>query len=198
MGNGNLTPFRRGSLAGRGTGGGAGRFGGGVSLFDLHRQMNSLFDDLVSEPRGSQSFSAPALEVHQADDHLEITAELPGVKEEDIELMVEDGVLTLRGEKRSTRTNEEHGYSERQYGRFERSISLPSNIDEEKCSAEFRDGVLVITLPKAAERQRGKRIPLGGGAPQQLPQGQNDHTPPRQQAAQETGRKKDPQDGQQR
>lgn len=197
MANGNLTPYRRNQPQGRGLA--TGPLGGftGRSLFDLHRQMNSLFDDLFGHEgqggpgllgQGQQGMNAPALEVHQTDDKVEITAELPGVKEEDIDLMVEDGVLTLRGEKRSTRTDEERGYSERSYGRFERSITLPPNVDEEQCSAEFRDGVLTISLPKSAEKQRGRRIPLGsgGGNEQQHPRGQNDTgAAPRQQAAQQ-------------
>lgn len=160
MANGYLTHRRPGSMSG-----GAGFAAG--SLFDLHRQMNRLFDDLFDQG-GDSGLTArggivpPALEVHQDDDRIEITAELPGVREEDIDLTVEEGVLTLRGEKKSTRTDEERGYSERSYGRFERSITLPSNIDEDACSADFRDGVLTVTLPKSAEKQRGRRIPLGG------------------------------------
>jgi len=126
---------------------------------------------------------------------LEITAELPGVKQEDIDVHVEDGVLTLSGEKRSEKSDEQRGYSERSYGRFERTITLPPNVDEDACRADFRDGVLTITVPRAAEKQRGRKIPLGGGgqqaggqAPQtgslQAHQAHNDaHEPPRQQAA---------------
>jgi len=171
-------------------------------LFDLHRQMNRLFDDLFDRDQGTRSgqalLTAPALEVHQTDEKIEITAELPGVRQEDIELTVEDGVLTLRGEKRSTRTDEERGYSERSYGQFERSITLPSNVDEENCSADFKDGVLTITLPKTAERQRGRRIPLSGGGQQtQQLEAQNDQgSPPRQEAAEESARHSEPSDGQ--
>lgn len=191
MANRQLSPYRRGSLPTVGFGGSP-----GSSLFDLHRQMNRLFDDLFDTApmpgqSGSQSqtsLSAPALEVHQSDDKLEITAELPGVRQEDIDLHVEDGVLTLSGEKRSERTDQERGYSERSYGRFERSISLPSNVDEEACKAEFRDGVLKITLPRAAEKQRGRKIPLGesGQQTQVGQQAHNDtHEAPRQQAAEQ-------------
>jgi len=197
MANRQLTPYRRGGL-GSGFGAGFGGGFGGSSLFDLHRQMNRLFDDLVERGSGSgaggqgMSLAAPALELHQSDDKLEITAELPGVRQEDIDLHVEDGVLTLSGEKRSERSDEQRGYSERSYGRFERSIALPANVDEEACQAEFKDGVLTITLPRAAEKQRGRKIPLGGsssGARQQPQSGQqahNDtHEPPRQQAAEQ-------------
>jgi HSP20 family protein len=197
MALGYLTPLRRGSLSG------GGAFGTG-SLFDLHRQMNRLFDDLFDSGDGAPALgrgggAAPALEVHQDDDKVEISAELPGVRQEDIDLMVEDGVLILRGEKRTEKTDEQRGYSERSYGSFERRIALPANVDEERCSAEFRDGVLTVTLPRSAEKQRGRRIPLGqsGEARPQI-EAQNDtEEPSRQQVAQESARGNEQDDGQQ-
>lgn len=168
----------------------------GGSLFDLHRRMNRLFDNLFEQGESeggslpSAMTASPALDVHQDDKQIEITAELPGVKEEDIDLSIEDGVLTLSGEKKSERKDEERGYSERSYGRFERRLTLPSNIDEEHCSADFRDGVLRITIPKAEEKQRGRRIPLGGGQarPSQRLDAQNDGERSMQQAASEERR----------
>lgn len=154
-----LTPYLGGGQM-------SGPRGGG--LFDLHRQMNRLFDELFdtsgdTSGGGGGLFGAgarPALDIHQEDDRIEITAELPGVKEEDIDLSVEDGVLCLAGEKKSSREDSESGYRERSYGRFERRITLPSNVDEEKIEADFRDGVLTVTLPKA-EKERGRKIRLG-------------------------------------
>lgn len=186
MAYGYLTPRRRGTLAGSGLGGGGG-------LFDLHRQMNRLFDDLFDQDGDSGVYarpgmSTPAMDIHQGEDKIEITAELPGVREEDIELTVEDGVLTLRGEKKSSRDDQQRGYSERSYGTFERRLTLPSNIDEEACSADFKDGVLTITLPKSAEKARGRRIPLGGGRPRTI-EAQNDREQrSMQQAAEEPDR----------
>jgi len=184
MARGYLTPWRGGSLAPAGYGGG--------SIFDLHRQMNRLFDDLFEQRQGDggalagSTLAAPALDVHQDDKQFEITAELPGVKEQDIDLSVEDGILTLSGEKKSERQDAESGYSERSYGRFERRITLPSNIDEEHCSADFKDGVLRITIPKAEEK-RGRKIPLGGQQRERI-EAQNDRQAPMQQAAEEPGR----------
>ncbi|MBO0749063.1 MAG: Hsp20/alpha crystallin family protein [Porphyrobacter sp.] len=179
-----LTPWRRGSLAS----GGYGSDYGGGSLFDLHRQMNRLFNDLFD--RGSESGSlagagimAPALDVRQTDGKFEITAELPGVKEDDIDLTIEDGVLTLRGEKRSSRSDEQSGYSERSYGTFERRITLPSNVDEDKCSADFKDGVLTVTLPTSEEKARGRRIPLGRGSQTGKPANLNEPNPAEHQQA---------------
>jgi HSP20 family protein len=105
------------------------------------------------------------MDISQDDKKIEICAELPGVQQEDIDLNIEDGVLTLTGEKKSER-KDDSGYSERSYGRFERRITLPSNIDEEQCKADFVQGVLKITLPKSAAKARGRRIPLGLSAPQ--------------------------------
>jgi HSP20 family protein len=194
-----LTPWRRGSLAGGGS------FGSG-SLFDLHRQMNRLFDDLfesgpLATTSGGGTFGMstgwPQLEIEQQDDQIRVVAELPGVDEKDVDLSIEDGVLTLSGEKRSER-KDENGYSERSYGRFERRIALPSNIDEEKCAAEVNNGVLTITVPRAAEKARGRKIPLGGGSSTQRLEAQNDAgETSRQQAAEETGGSPGQQEGQQ-
>lgn len=153
MAFGYLSPYRR-------------RLGSSGSIFDLHQQVNRLFDDLFDQDGDSgfyarSGMSAPAMEVHRDGDKLEITAELPGVKEEDVDLTVQDGVLTLRGEKKSTRKDEERGYSERSYGSFERRITLPQDVDTDACSANFSDGVLTINLPISQEKSRGKRIPLG-------------------------------------
>lgn len=189
MARGYLTPWRGGSLAPTG-------FGGmGGSLFDLHRRMDRLFDDLFQQRGGeggsqlaTAGFQAPAIDVDQNDKQIEITAELPGVKEEDIDLSVEDGMLTLCGEKKSERRDEEGGYSERSYGRFERRITLPADIDQEHCSADFRDGVLRITIPRTEAKQRGRRIPLGsqaGSRVQAMPKPET-QAPPMQQAAQES------------
>lgn len=157
MASGNLTPYR--STMPRD------RAGAGSMLFDLQRQMNRMFDDVfgADAPRGGLGSTFPPLEVSQDESKIEICAELPGVREEDIDLNVEDGVLTLSGEKRSER-KDESGYTERSYGRFERRITLPSNIDAEHCAAEFRDGLLTITIPKDDRKGRGHRIPLGRSA----------------------------------
>lgn len=160
MAFGYLTPYR-GALAPRST-------GTGGSLFDLSRQMNRLFDDLFEQGGGNgltarTGIAAPAIDIHQRDGKLEITAELPGVKEEDIDITIDDGVLSLRGEKKSTHEDQESGYFERSYGSFERRVTLPSDVDEDNCSADFRDGVLTVTLPRSEEKARGRKIPLGQG-----------------------------------
>jgi HSP20 family protein len=160
---GYMTPYRRGGGLSHGRGGGTGSM-----IFDLHRQMNRMFDDLFEhEGQGGDGghsaggFGFPAIDVAQDDKKIEICAELPGVKEGDIDLNLEDGMLTLSGEKRSSREDKETGYSERSFGRFERRISLPSDADEEHCSADFKDGVLTVTIPRSEQKSRARRIPLG-------------------------------------
>ena len=140
-------------------------------LLSLHREVNRLFDD-VFRGFGAPSFggferglSWPNLELGESDKEIRITAELPGLSEKDVEIVVEDGVLTLRGEKRSDIEDKERGYSERSYGRFERRIGLPRGIEADKAAASFTNGVLTVTLPKsAAANENVRRIPVNSQA----------------------------------
>jgi HSP20 family protein len=204
MATGSLTPWRRGSLTSGGGFGSSSGFGGSGSLFDLHRQVNRLFDDLFDRGTsgGMQGWTGgtgwPQLEIDQQEGRLQVTAELPGVNEDDVELTIEDGMLTLAGEKRSER-KDDNGYSERSYGRFERRIALPPDVDEDGCQADFKNGVLTVTLPRSQEKARGRRIPLGSGnRPQGSLEAQNDaHSTPRQEAATESDRWSEGRDHQQ-
>jgi HSP20 family protein len=133
----------------------------------LHREMNRLFDDVFngfgSVPAlAGRNFGWPNVEVVEAG-ALRVSAELPGLDEKDVDVLVEDGVLTLKGEKRAETTDKERGYSERSYGRFERSIALPFAVQEDKAEATFRNGVLTVTLPRAADApERRRRIAING------------------------------------
>lgn len=138
----------------------------GISpFFTLRREMDRLFDDAF-HGFGLSAFSPgglswPQVEVVDRDKEVRITAELPGLEEEDVELRVEDNVLILRGEKRTEFDDAERQYSERSYGRFERHLALPAEVDEARASATFRNGVLTVTLPKTDRaRQQTKRIPI--------------------------------------
>jgi HSP20 family protein len=137
-------------------------------VVSLRREMDRLFDDMFRgwpslTPQLERSFAGwPSVEVSESDREVRITAEMPGMSDKDVELFVEDGMLTLRGEKRQESDDKERGYSERFYGRFERRIQLPSNVDDKAAAADFRDGVLTVTLPKSAEAERGRRIPING------------------------------------
>ena len=133
-------------------------------FLSLRREMDRLFDDFFSAPLGGfgRAMTAwPSVEVSERDDEIRVSAELPGMSEKDVELTLENGMLAIRGEKRGEQ--EESGWSERFYGRFERRIALPDGVDEDAAKADFRDGVLTVTLPRSPGAARGRRIPIGGG-----------------------------------
>lgn len=132
-------------------------------FFGLRREIDRLFDDMLRMPAalgGTSSMTWPSLEVVDRDNHVLVTAEVPGMSEKDVELTIQDGVLCLRGEKKSETEDKDRGYSERWYGRFERRVMLPAGVEEDKANATFRDGVLTVTLPKSAEAVSGRRIPI--------------------------------------
>lgn len=113
-----------------------------------------LFDDRsIFGVRPSLSIPTPAMEVSEDADAFKLSAELPGMNEKQIEVAVTDGVLTLTGEKKKEKEQKDRSYylSEREYGSFKRSFTLPDAIDADKISAEFAKGVLTITLPKKPE-----------------------------------------------
>lgn len=135
-------------------------------IASLQRNVSRLIDDVFRDPFSSagpgRGLSAvwPSIEMTETDTEVRITAEIPGMNEKDVELFVDDGVLTLRGERKSETEDRDRGYSERYYGRFERRIALPQNVDEAAARADFRDGMLTVTLPRTAEAARGRRIPI--------------------------------------
>ena len=140
-------------------------------FMSLHREMSRLVDDMF---RGFDSrlpslgrFSSagggwPSLEISETDKEVRVTAEIPGMEQKDIEVLLDDGVLTLRGEKHAETDDKERQFSERLYGRFERRIPLGFEVAEDKVTADFRNGVLSVTLPKSEKAQsKAKRIAIG-------------------------------------
>ena len=104
---------------------------------------------------------APRAEAKESNAHYEITMELPGVAEKNIDVSLHDGVLTVKGEKKSERKEEGEGYffSEREYGRFQRTFRLPADAKSDGVGADFSNGVLKITVPKMAEeKQKAKKV----------------------------------------
>jgi HSP20 family protein len=139
-------------------------------FLSLHRDVNRLFDDVFrgfEMPSGLGRLSGmswPNVELSDTDKELRITAELPGLEEKDVEVVLEDGVLTLRGEKKSETEDKDRQFSERVYGRFERRIAVGSEIEQDKVKAAFKNGVLTVSLPKTEKaRSSAKRIAINGG-----------------------------------
>src|SRR5689334_8672822 len=139
----------------------------------LQRDINRIFDGFWRQfdpPFGAVDRAlgpaGPRAEVAETEDRVEVSVELPGMDDKDVELSVTDDVLTIKGEKKVERADSRRGciLSERAYGSFHRSIPLPPGVDTDEASAEFRKGVLTVTLPKTAVAQsRVKKIPVTGG-----------------------------------
>jgi HSP20 family protein len=122
-----------------------------AQLSELHREMNRLFDGSIFA--NNIAGWAPAVDVIQEKDQLRVIAELPGLKKDEIDLSLQDGVLTISGERKNeteTKEGETHR-SERFLGRFQRSIELPVEVNPEGVSASYQNGVLTVTLAKAEE-----------------------------------------------
>jgi len=144
--------------------------GGDLDPFQLlHRNVDRLFDEAL---RGFDVPSAfgqmmtrngtwPTVEVAENEKEIRVIAEVPGLEEKDIEVMLDDGVLTLRGERKSETEDKDRQFSERYYGRFERRLALGHEIEEDKVAATFKNGVLMVVLPKTAKAQTSaKRIAI--------------------------------------
>jgi HSP20 family protein len=119
-------------------------------IFGLRREIDRLFDDTFA--RDGYNWS-PAVDIKETNTDLLVDLELPGLKPEDVEITADNGMLTIRGEKRGERKEgEENRYHlvERTYGSFMRSFTLPHGVDEDQIQAEFDNGILSIRIPKAA------------------------------------------------
>ena len=122
----------------------------------LRDELNSFFELPLwsSFPRAGQLFTgwSPALDLYQSTDNIVAVVELPGMRKEDIEISLQDGMLTITGERKSeTPEGDKAERTERYVGKFRRSISLPTQVDANKVTASYRDGILTVTLPKAEE-----------------------------------------------
>jgi HSP20 family protein len=121
-------------------------------MMTLRQAMDQLFDDAFTRPRGASGVSiVPAIDLYQTADEVVVKANLPGLKAKDVQISVANGILTLRGEFKQQDEHEEANYHvlERRSGVFERSMALPTDVQTEKAKADFEDGVLTISLPKA-------------------------------------------------
>lgn len=127
-------------------------------LVTTQDRFNRLFNDTVSSFFGGDASApraawSPAVDIFETDHSLVLKAELPGVDPKDVEARVEDGTLYLKGERRFEKEVKEENYHrvERSYGSFTRTFALPSSVDADRVSAEYKDGVLTLTLPKREE-----------------------------------------------
>jgi HSP20 family protein len=125
-------------------------------LSNLRDELDTLFElpFWSNVGRQTQLFSGwtPALDLYQNNDNVIAVIELPGMRKEDIEISLHDGMLTIAGERRTeTPDGEKAERSERYVGKFRRSITLPTRVDANKVSATYKDGILTVTLPKAEE-----------------------------------------------
>ena len=126
-------------------------------LANLRDEFNSLFEPPMwsNADRKAQLFSGwtPVLDLYQTNDDVVAVLELPGMRKEDIEISLQDGILTVSGERKdeSATGDEKNGRTERFVGKFRRSISLPTRVDTSKVNASYKDGILTVKLPKAEE-----------------------------------------------
>jgi HSP20 family protein len=135
-------------------------------MVSLHREMNRLFDNMFrgfddARVWGSRQVDWPKIDVEETDKNYRVTAELPGMEENEVEVLLQDGMLTIRGEKKLENQSENRTFSERFYGRFERQLSFDRDVDQDDVSATFKNGVLTVTIPRTAQAiERRKRIPI--------------------------------------
>ena len=131
----------------------------------LRQVMDRLLEDAVVMPRGGdgQGWGGPALDVYEEGDRLAVEAQLPGLKPEDLDINVEQGMLTISGQTTHEEERKERNYLVREHrnGRFSRSMRLPATYDADACTASFEDGVLRLTFPKS-EAAKPRRIQITG------------------------------------
>ena len=144
--------------------------GGTTAVTQFRSEIDQLFDQFFSDPFGfglrglSEGWTGtwvPTLDVSESEDEVTIRAEVPGVDPEDLDISVSGDFLTLSGEKKEETEEREQSFyrSERRFGQFRRQVALPSFVDKENVSAEYKNGILVISLKKTAEA-KPRRIPV--------------------------------------
>ncbi len=127
----------------------------------LQERIDKLFEESMRGRELAPAAWTPAVDIYETDDAIILEAELPGMNEKDIEVKIEDNVLTIRGERKFEEERKEENYyrMERFYGTFQRSFTLPPNVDTEKVKAEYKKGILKVTLPKK-EQAKPKQIKI--------------------------------------
>jgi HSP20 family protein len=142
-------------------------------LTSLQSEMNRLFNTVFDTPApgnaGTMRRWMPAMDLVESGDHFVLRADLPGMSEEDVKIEIEDGTLTLSGERKAEHEEREEGYYrvERAFGSFSRSLTLPKGINPDAVTARFDRGVLEVRIPKPEER-KPRRIEIGGAGQQTI------------------------------
>jgi HSP20 family protein len=154
-------------------------------LTSLQSEMNRLFNTFFDTPTpgngGTTRRWLPAMDVVETDEHFVLKADLPGLTEEDVDIEVEENVLTVSGERKADHEDTREGYVrvERSYGSFRRSLTLPKGVDAEAVSASFDNGVLEVRIPKPAER-KPRRVAIQVGERPAAIEGTEAQTDPEQ------------------
>jgi HSP20 family protein len=146
----------------------------------MQQQMNQLFDRMMSSTDGERKGNGgsnfmPAAEIHETDNEVKLHVEVPGIDVKDLDVKVSEDAVAITGERKSEIKNEDKGMrrSEFRYGRFQRIIPLPTPIQNDKVQADFKNGVLSLTMPKSEEhKHKVVSISLPGQTNGQMPQGQ--------------------------
>lgn len=169
MAFGSWTPFRRGSsnMPARRS-----ESSDGQGLSRLQDEMNRMMQDVLGSSWSmmpAQFFGdysptqfVPRMDVSEVGDSLRVSAELPGMSADDVEISCEQNRLRIHGEKRAEETREEEGYfhTERSFGSFDRTVPLPEDVDVDKAEAHFKDGVLTIDIPKVEGAQKSRKLKI--------------------------------------
>jgi HSP20 family protein len=128
-----------------------------ASVLNMQREINRMFDDFFRSDSDESSLLTqawrPAADITEEDDAYVAKVELPGVSKDDVKITMQDNVLHIRGEKKSEKKGKEDNFHrvERFYGTFQRSFTLPTSVKSDRIEAEYKDGILTITMPKAEE-----------------------------------------------
>ena len=137
-------------------------------LMNIREEIDKVFEDFFDWTRESKSLMqsdwTPSVDISETDDDIIVTAEMPGMDQKDIKLMIRDNTLTIKGEKKREEEKKEKNYHriERSYGCFERSFTLPVNVETDKITATYKNGILNITIPKT-EEEKPKEIAINIG-----------------------------------
>ncbi|HHE65306.1 MAG TPA: Hsp20/alpha crystallin family protein [Bacteroidetes bacterium] len=131
------------------------------NLLNLGDEINRLFGGLYSEFDRNECAWAPSVDIVEQEDKLMLNAELPGIEKEDVKISFQNNILTIEGEKKQQSEAKDDDYfrTERFYGKFCRSFTMPSDIDSENISADYSNGVLTVSLPKS-EKAKPQQIEI--------------------------------------